>query len=260
MAQARMPRYVEIAQELRQLLAEGRAGDPIPSEAELSTRFGVSRMTARQAVKSLEADGLVYRVPGSGTYGSGREARRTMGILQSFTEDMRGRGISVSSRVIEAAWIEPDPETCAELGLTAGSRAVRVVRVRLGDGVPLALESVALPPRCSFVLDHDLARGSLHRLLEDRGIIPTEAFGTLVAAHANRDDARYLGIPAGSALLVERRRIDDQHGERIEATQTKYVGDKYVFDIHLSRLDDGSDRRPAAAAQRQSRGTAHPDV
>jgi GntR family transcriptional regulator len=235
MANARLPRYVEIEEALRQQIAEARAGDAIPSESELALRYGVSRMTARQAVRALEADGLVYRVPGSGTFASGNEAHRPMGVLRSFTEDMRERGVSVTSKVLEAGWIDPDPRTQADLALTPTSRAIRVVRVRLGDGVPMALEKVTLPSRCSFLLDCDLAASSLHQLLLDHDIVPTEATGDLVAAGADADDAKNLKVRKGSPLLVERRTIVDQNGRRIERTETRYVGSKYVFDVHLRR-------------------------
>jgi GntR family transcriptional regulator len=235
MASPRPPRYVVIENDLRERLTHARPGDPLPSETELSTRFGVSRMTARQAVKSLEAEGLLYRIPGSGTFASGGAAHRTMGVLRSFTDELQRRGATVSSRVLAAEWFEPAPEVLADLALQPGSRAVRVRRVRLADGEPLAIETVALPPRCSFVLGHDLAAGSLHRLLTDRGIEPTEAVGTLVATGADADDARHLDIDVGVPLMVERRRIVDQHGERVESTETRYVGSKYVFDVHLRK-------------------------
>jgi GntR family transcriptional regulator len=192
-------------------------------------------MTARQAVTALEMDGLVYRVPGSGTFASGNEAHRPLGVLRSFTEDMAERGVTVTSRVLESGWVQPDAKTRADLALTPKSRAVRVVRVRLGDGDPMALESVVLPPRCSFVLDEDLATHSLHQLLRDRGIVPHEAVGGLVAAAADAHDVKHLRIAKGSPLLVERRRIVDEHGEPMESTETRYVGSRYVFDVRLRR-------------------------
>lgn len=235
MARARLPRYLQIELELRDVLSRAVAGDPIQSESELAQQFGVSRMTARQAVTALENDGLVYRVPGSGTFASGNEAHRPLGVLRSFTEDMAERNVAVTSRVLEAGWISPDARTRADLALTPRSRAVRVVRVRLGDGDPMALESVVLSPRCSFVLDSDLATHSLHQLLRERGIVPAEATGGLVAAAADARDVEHLDVPEGSPLLVERRRIVDAHGEPMESTETRYVGSRYVFDVHLRR-------------------------
>jgi len=230
--------YVEIAEALRHQVRKTPAGEPLPSELELAEQFGVSRMTARQAVKALQAEGLVYRVPGSGTFSSGYETHRAMSELRSFTSEMLEKGLSVRSQVIHADWIDPGSATTAELGLAPGSRAVRVMRVRYANDAPMAVETVTLTPRCSFVLTHDLNGSSLHALLEERGIVPTEAFGTLVAASATSQDASRLGIEVGAPMLVERRRIDDQHGTRIESTETRYVGSEYVFDVHLRRPDE----------------------
>jgi GntR family transcriptional regulator len=234
-AKARPPRYLEIADELRTRLTRSAAGDPIPSETDLAERFGVSRMTARQAVQSLASEGLVYRIKGSGTFASGTETHRTMGVLRSFTEEMLERDITVTSTVLSAEWITPELPLLAELNLAPGSRAVQVIRVRLGNGEPLAVETVALTPRCSFVLDFDLSNHSLHQLLQERDIVPTTARGTLVATVASMTDATRLDVPTGSAILVERRRIDDQHNERIESTETRYVGSRYVFDVALTK-------------------------
>ena len=241
MARHGQPRYVEIADGLRRQLNGAKAGDPVPSETELAAQSGVSRLTARQAVKLLEAEGLVYRVAGSGTFATGgRGAHRTMGELRSFTEEMRQRGISVASRVLEQGWDAPDAGVRADLELAEGSRVVRIARVRLGNGKPLAVETAQLHPRCSFLLDFDLSTMSMHALLEARGIVPTQAIGTLVVVAAGERDSELLEIEEGSPVLVERRRIVDQHGSRIESTETRYVGPMYVLDIQLQRSADAS--------------------
>jgi GntR family transcriptional regulator len=236
MARQGQPRYVEIADGLRRALEGANAGDPVPSESELAARSGVSRLTARQAVKVLEAEGLVYRVAGSGTFATGDGgAHRTMGELRSFTEEMRQRGISVTSQVLVQGWADPTPTVRADLELAEVSRVVKVARVRVGNGTPLAVETAHLHPRCSFLLDFDLSSMSMHALLEARGIIPTQAVGTLVAVPASAEDTGLLDIAPGSPVLVERRRIVDQHGSRIESTETRYVGPMYVLDIQLKR-------------------------
>jgi GntR family transcriptional regulator len=234
------PRYVEIAEHLRGRLGGAQAGDQVPSESDLADQFGVSRLTARQAVKLLEGEGLVYRVVGSGTFATGGSAHRTMGELRSFTEEMRDRGITVTSRTLAMGWADPDARMRADLQLAEGSRVVRIVRVRYGDGRPMALETAHLHPRCSFLLDFDLSVMSMYALLEARGIVPTDATGTLVAIGADTTDAELLDVALGAPMLVERRRIEDQHGARIESTETRYVGSMYVLDVKLRKAPPAS--------------------
>jgi GntR family transcriptional regulator len=230
-----VPLYVEISDALRRRARKAPAGQALPSETELAAQFGVSRMTARQAVKTLEAEGLLYRVPGSGTFASGHEAHRVLNELRSFSSEMSERGYRVRSEVLDQRWVATDPQLQADLALAPRSRAIFLERVRYADDVPMALERTYLTPRCSPVLELDLAAASLHAALEEIGIRPTESFGSLVAALAGPDDVEHLKVDAGSPLLVEVRRIDDQHGTRIERTETRYAGNEYVFDLQLRR-------------------------
>ena len=108
---------------------------------------------------------------------------------------------------------------------------VRVERVRLADGVPIAFEDAAVLGEHRAVLDADLATGSLHGALEGLGVVATSASGTVTARLARRAEAALLDVPTRSALLVELRLLFDQHGRPFERTETRYVADRYVIDV-----------------------------
>lgn len=224
-------RYSEIARYIRGLAAAAVPGDPLPSEAELCERFGVSRMTVRQALTELTAEGLIERRRGQGTFVSAPPVHRRPGVFLSFTEEMGRRGLRPSSRLVSAALDWPRPDEVADLGLAPGEQVVRVVRVRLADGIPIALEDAALVARLTEVLEADLESGSLHTELGRLGVTPTRAVGTIAARIARASEVGRLDLPPGAALLVEMRLLFDQNDAAFERTETRYVADRYVIDV-----------------------------
>jgi len=229
--QAGQTRYREIERFLRTQVEGARPGAPLPSEAELCERFSVSRMTVRQALQELTNDGLVERRRGQGTFVAHRPVHRRPGVFLSFTEEMNRRGVQATSRLLTAGMDDPRRSEVLDLGLAPGGQVVRIVRVRLADGVPVALEDAALVPELGDVLEEDLGGGSLHGALERRGVVATRATGTITARLARAGETELLDLAPPSALLVELRVLFDQEGRVFERTETRYVADRYVIDV-----------------------------
>jgi GntR family transcriptional regulator len=145
------------------------------------------------------------------------------------------RGATASSRLLVSEIRSGTHEELTALQLPPRAKVTHVRRLRLADGKPMAIEDVVLPASCAAVLNEDLERGSLHDALHRLGEIPTYATGTQVAALAEPDDAELLSIRVNAALLIERRLITNQNGLPLEKTETRYVGDEFVFHIVLSR-------------------------
>jgi GntR family transcriptional regulator len=224
-------RYREIEQYLRTLVEGASPGDPLPSEAELCERFSVSRMTARQALAELTNDGLVERRRGQGTFVAHRPVHRRPGVFLSFTEEMSRRGMQATSRLLAAGMDDARRIEAVDLGLAPDSQVVRITRVRLADGVPVALEEAALVPELRGVLEEDLGGGSLHSTLADRGVVASRATGTIAARLARPSEVELLDLAPQAALLVELRILFDQHGRVFERTETRYAADRYVIDV-----------------------------
>jgi GntR family transcriptional regulator len=224
-----VPRYYEIEQALRARVAALEPHAPMPSDAQLCQEFGVSRMTARNAVQRLVQEGLVYRVPGRGTFVAAGEAHRTATHILSFSDEMRRRGREPSSQLVESSVRQATADEHARLG--ADEVAV-LRRVRLADGEPLALETAIFPAaRVAGVLEGDLERASLFERLASSGLVPTAGRAAIAAQAATDEDARLLRVPAGEPLLVERRLIRDQNGDPLEWTESRYVGSRYGLDV-----------------------------
>ena len=224
-----VPRYHEIEQALRAQIADLDAHAPLPSDAQLCEEFGVSRMTARGAVQRLVHEGLVYRVPGRGTFVAPARANRTASHILSFSDEMRRRGRTPSSQVLQK---RRRPATAAERDRLGADEVIVLRRVRLADGEPVAVETAVFPaPRVAGALEGNLDGASLFATLAEAGLVPTAGRASLAAEAATAEDARLLRVKRGEPLLVERRLIHDQQGAPLEWTESRYVGARYGLDV-----------------------------
>lgn len=237
MVQRKILRHEAVERHLRTRVAALQPGDPLESDAELCDLFQVSRMTVRQATQRLVAEGLIYRLSGVGTFVGHPQVHREMGRLRSFTEEMGLRGQEVSSRMLSAQLRRGGKAEIAALGLAPNSKVVEIKRLRSAGGEPMAIETAVLPPSFAWLLESDLAGGSLHAMLAEHGFPPVRATGTQVAELAGKDDSELLEIPFRGALFVETRLITTSDGSPMEYTQSRYAGSRFVFHIELVAPD-----------------------
>ena len=233
-----LPHYRQIELALRERLATMPPGERLPSDEELCREFGVSRMTARNAMQRLADDGLVERVPGRGTFSVAAPSHRHADRLMAFSHEMARLGRTPSSRLLERDIRPSTPDQAMALGLRATEPVVMVRRLRLADGEPTALETAVLVRRTAdVVLAADLEHGSLHEALSAAGLHLRRGNATITAEAATPEDVRLLGVGRGSPLLVERRVIADAGGRPVEATESRYPGDRYALDVRFE-VDD----------------------
>lgn len=232
-----LPLYLQLKQMIHAQISAGdmRPGDRVPSERELAERFGMSRMTARQALLELVREGLLYREQGKGTFVAHRKVEQGLLGVTSFTEDMLGRGLIPASRGLYQALENPTPDVRERLGLDLGEPVIRLRRLRLGDGRPMALEEAVLPARLVAGLESEPVDGpfSLYAYLRARGIVIRRARQWLEAVLANEDQADLLGILPGAPLLqLERLSFADQD-QPVELVRALYRADRYQFVVDL---------------------------
>ncbi len=230
-------RYEEIATYLRAEIASSTPGTRLPSESELCERFAVSRMTARAALQILDNENLIIRRRGRGTFVAPRPVQRLLGSPLSFTESMRRRGLTTTSRLLAAGEVDPTDQDISALELGGNERPVVLERLRIASEVPMAIERVILHPSLAPVLDEDLAGGSLHAALERMGRIPTRAQASVSARVADSRERKLLEMEEPAVILVERRVISDQDGRPLEHTETRYAAERYTFEAVLHRSD-----------------------
>lgn len=209
----------------------------LPSEHELCERFGVSRVTVRRALQTLDADGLIYRRPGLGSFVCDRRMSQGLVRLTDFAQDLSRAGMRATSRVL-AQETEPCPELIAErLGVAPGVPVLRLDRLRLGDDEPLAVDVTWIPPNYAHLLEgHDLGRKTIYQVLErEYGIQALSGRYRISAAGADEATARHLGVEPGEALL-RLDRTTRTVGEKVLYFQRRFLrGDRMAYELELAR-------------------------
>ena len=236
-----VPRYYQLMEFIRERIRSGEwtPGMAIPSERELCERYGISRMTARQAVTELVNEGLLYREQGKGTFvGRGRpKIPQQLMSLTGFTEDIRAREQRPGARVLEAGMLNADDAIADALRIKPGQPVYRLRRLRLADAEPLAIETVFVSfIGCERLLDYDFEQESLYRVLSEIFDMPPIAADQEIEADLpSADEARLLEIATGIPILRTRRITSTRRGQPIEYAVSIYRGDKYRFFTRLVR-------------------------
>jgi GntR family transcriptional regulator len=234
LAEGPLPKHVQLSAILVETVTRDLGpGAMIPSERELMERYDVSRSTVRKAIETLIADGVLQRAHGKGTFVATPRLESRL-HLASFSQDMRRRGLTPSTRLLALDSAVPPPEVARSLRLTPRGRAWRIDRVRLADGTPIALERGWYAQRPLPDLDREDLTGSLYEIFTRRyGLTIDRAEQTLWAESADADTARLLDTAVHTPLLVFRR--ESAAGDLpLERVVSHYRGDRYQLHMSLS--------------------------
>jgi GntR family transcriptional regulator len=236
-----LPLHVQIHERLRQSISSQKlkAGEAIPSERELAETFAVSRMTVRQALRSLRQEGLIYQERGVGTFVARRKLDVHTRNLGGFTEEMRRRGLEPRSKVIGLDREAATAPVAESLGIEDNAEVFRLERLRLVDSVPLAHEIAFLPVElCPDLDDFDFEIISLYEVLEKHFSLEIDhAEEVLEADCASTSVAQLLAVKANAPLLVVNRVVFTAVNQAIEVVRTIYRADRYRATFFLSKTN-----------------------
>lgn len=239
------PKYQSIHDALLIIIEGLPAGSAMPTERELCQTYGVSRATVRQALGQLEIEQRIYRRQGKGTFVANAKIEQRLELM-SHTEGMRASGISPSSKLIDVRRVAAGSDVSVRLGLSANAEVLRIERLRLADGDPIAIEVVFLSAERFDGITAVLSdSASLYQLLSSNyGVELASAEETIEAVVAEGREAGLLRCAPGMPLLMLSRRTLDTSGQPIEFVRSLYRGDRYRFQTGLRRPEQGSTSTP----------------
>lgn len=237
-----------LREQLRALIADLEPGAPLPTERELSRRYGVARMTLRQALADLTGEGLLRSTQGRGTFvqAAPLELRLKLG---SFAQEVRRLSLAPSTRTLECVVDEDPPQAVrAHLRLRSNQHPARIVRLRLGDEEVLAMERTWLTKRVAAPLLRGTTSNSLHEFLDSRGVLPDGGEESVSARMPSAQEAELLGISVGSPVL-RLVRTSTHAGAPVEYSESILAAHRTVLWFPLTPGEDGkltrSQERPA---------------
>lgn len=215
----RAPQASRIAQALRDWITTGTVGvgDRLPPESTLALDFGVSRVTVREALRRLAAEGRVSSHQGRGTFVTEVKAVQQMGAALGFHASMRARGLAVESRVLSMTTRKASRAAAAALALKSGTLVVEVVRLRLIENSAVSLHVISLPACIGHRLRPEDLDSDLLPVLEREHAVPLGRIRLQIeTGRCPAAIAESLSVARGEPLLILRRTTHDVHHTPIE--------------------------------------------
>ena len=221
-------RYQEIADELRERVRGAAPGSLLPSESELSSEFGASRVTVRRALELVRDDGLIDARQGFGWFVAADPVPQSLERLGTIEAQLEGSGHDAVRQVVEFSFETPPAHVKRVLGT---GKVLRVKRLNLADGEPFAVVTVWCPARLGQKLSmDDVERRPFYELLD---VSLRGATQTIGADAATADDAALLEVPTGAPLLKCRRVTTDVDGQPVLMSEHLFPAHRTEFVVEL---------------------------
>jgi DNA-binding GntR family transcriptional regulator len=229
-----IPLYYQISNRLKTAIERGdlEPGARIENELALAEALSISRPTIRRAIQELVDQGLLVRRRGVGTQVVRGRLTRSV-ELTSLYDDLARTKRAPTTKLLLHEEMVPRAEILEALTLPAGTKVLRIKRLRSTDGVPLALLENFLPPEFISLEPEQLERHGLYQLLRSRGTTMRVARQTIGARTCTAEEAKLFGQKIGSPVLTMSRTLFDQSGHAVEYGEHSYRPDLYSFEVTL---------------------------
>lgn len=236
------PLFLQVKESLARWIQQGlrdgtlSPGDRVPSESELSQKLAVSAITVKRALNELSQEGLIQRIQGRGSF-IARPRKLSLGLerLYSLTTVARERGMEPARRCLELIEMPATANIAQNLGIAAGEPVAKIVRLRLVDDLPLAVDTSYVPLSLfPDILGDDLNRYALYDLMTNKyQVEPIRAREYLEPTLVNEFEAGLLGVPAGSPAMLIARTAYGANDVPLEFNKSVIRGDMCRFYVDM---------------------------
>lgn len=233
------PLWIQAADLITSEISSGvlKPGMRLPPERELCIQLNISRVTLRKALGKLVEEGLLNASHGRGWYVAATAVSKEWpNSLESFSETARRMGLTATSRVLTASTFPASIDEAEEFLIAPGTTMFSLDRVRLLNGVPIAIDYTRIPSDTVPGFEKiDFTTSSLYEELERAGVSPARADSTIEARAADDYAAELLDIEVGKPLLVMNQRVVDAADKPLLASKIQYSGERYRLRTFFAR-------------------------
>ncbi|HSC68742.1 MAG TPA: GntR family transcriptional regulator [Cellvibrio sp.] len=236
---APVPLYNQLKELLRTQILDGTypSESRMPSESELGEAFQVSRITVRQALGDLQKEGLIFKIPGKGTFVAKPKAFQNVSTLQGLAESMAQLGYDVINQLHSVKFINANARIAERLQMDKSEIVTEIKRVRLINREPVSLEISYLPKDLGEKLQKaDLITRDIFLILEnDFQLNLGHADLAIDAVLADRELTQALNVEEGSPIMRIERLTHTADGKPIDFEFLFYRGDAFQYRFRIDR-------------------------
>ena len=231
------PLYAQMEELIRENLETGKwaPGSIIASENELSREHGISRMTVRNVITKLVQEGLLFRIPGKGTYVAEPKIVAKSLSYAGIREQLEQMGYEVSTKLLDITCTKGTKEMCDRFGVGQNSLFYVIRRLRYIKAEPLSVHTSYIPiSLCPGLEKLDLVSEQLCKVLsKEYGLNRNRTQETLESVAATKEDAKILNISPGHPLLLLHDTIMEENGKPFEYASVLFRGEKIKLKLEF---------------------------
>lgn len=236
--EAMVPLYQQLYDTIKSKIQNGdyKVGEQIPSESQLSSQYGISRVTVRNAIQQLVDEQILVKKHGKGTFVSMPVYVESLATEGSFSKALRAMGLDPSTNVISIKKGQAGQHLGGCLGINPEAEAITVQRVRLINGTPVILEYDYFVNGFDFLFTADLSDTPLLDTIFKHKGITAKYFDYMVEVHfSTKEQSRYLDCLAGAPLLRVNQTVLTEEQTIVYYNEQFIMSDRYKLTVRSHR-------------------------